>query len=149
LLILGNAACGDETQGRTIIIENVGRICLYASATGHQWYDPSAAGPQSFAPDQPIFVQYASVETCPGDPCYRDLQVSCGVHSGSEISSFATWINVTAGEEPSCFSECVSVVAECPTDPVPAGHYSFNYAGKLLELDVPSTLPEPLCVTVP
>jgi hypothetical protein len=123
--------------------QDAGRVCLYASPPASPW---DTSQPQSFAAGAAVHVVHH--EGCFSSSCTRDLVASCATaaaNSAFHVTTSTSWTDLSGGDR-ACTDDCGFAMSTCPTPPLPAGSYTFTFAGETVALAIPSDTTEVPCL---
>ena len=98
--------------------------------------------PRDYIANEVLFVSVLFPQ-CLSGSCTTDRRASCTVEQ--QGNSFV--VNATASYhstgETTCTLDCQTLSGGCGTPVIPAGTFTFAYAGASVDLVVPSTVPAP------
>lgn len=139
VMIVACSSSSDVTY-QSYQANNAGMVCLYAGSP------PAGGDEQMFEPGASVSIGFSAA--C-FNGCDIDRSASCSVGSDLVIQSTVMWTHETwhvSGV--ACTEECGIISATCVTDPLPAGDYTFSFAGGTESLTVPSLRLAP-CIKTP
>lgn len=145
-IVLGASGCGG---GETHEFHNTGRACLYPSAPPAENLFFPPTNPSSYTADDVLDI--AVLLRCMSSTCTvaGSASASCTVEQvGNTLRVDARGSYRDNGDD-TCSADCQPLVAFCQTTPVPAGTFTFEYAGQSADLVVPSTALPPCAEWAP
>lgn len=150
--VLLSVACADGPERERVVVENAGRVCVFASQPGFEQLE-QPSGRQSFVAGQPAYVRYFLEQPCPPaelSGCAQDHSAQCSVTADNlshRSTSTFSWLD-TSEPDKVCRSICSPLAAVCESVPLTEGKHIFVFGDKSLSIQIPSEHLQPPCITL-
>ena len=112
-----------------------GELCVTPTA------DRFAGG--TIAADQPLNLHVQLPGCAPG--CASDIVETCSVKRDGSTLRVSSYFSASAPVSALCPAGCRFQIADCISEPLPAGQYTLILGSQTLHLTVPSTVPDAGC----
>jgi len=126
---------GAPSAACTTVQADEGELCVTPTA------DLFAGG--TIAADQPLNIHVQLPGCAPG--CARDTVETCSVKREGSTLRVSSYFSATAPVSALCPASCRFQIANCTSEPLPAGQYTLILGSQTVQLMVPSTVPDAGC----
>ena len=142
-VVLAVAGCGG---GKDVQVQNQGELCVGGAIT----FGPPDTTPREFVVGATVDLSVLFPPRCLSSTCMTNPMTSCAVAQIGTGNTFAVTGTASYHEtgDNACSADCRLLTASCTTPPLAEGTHTFQYAGRSIDLVVPSTVPPP-CTGTP
>ena len=141
-VLLGVAlAASGCSKGEDVQLQNQGRLCVFPSDPGGSAVALDTT-PRDYVANEVLFAAVL-FPGCFSGSCTTDRHVSCTVEQRGNSFVVNATASYHATGDTTCTTDCAILAGGCGTPAVPAGTFTFEYAGDSVDLVVPSTVPAP------
>ena len=140
-VVLAVAGC---SGGKDVQVENQGELCVGGAII----FGPPDTTPRDFAVGATVTLSVLFPPYCLSSSCMTNPMASCAIaQSGNTFAVTGTASYHETGDGP-CSADCRLLTASCTTPLLSEGTHTFQYAGRSVDLVVPSTVAPP-CTGTP
>jgi len=146
-IVLGASGCGGETHE----FHNTGRACLFSGPPSDEFLVVPNLSTYMTDFQADDVLEVGVFLRCMSSTCTvaGSASASCTVEQIGDTLRVEARGSYRDNGDDACSADCRPLIARCWTAPVPAGTFTFEYAGDSADLVVPSTVPPPCAEWAP